>query len=261
MSADAGLGPADLRPGRHQDQPRARDAGRRGDAPGELEAVQVRHAQVEDGEVVRRARGGGRAQSVRARPERRPPRRRPCPSARAGRGGSCGSSRCRRRPAPAARRAVAADLGGVDDVGIVGMGERDREPEGAARAGLALHADLAAHGRDELAQMASPSPVPPYLRVVEESACEKVSKIRVASSSAMPMPVSDTSKRTTTPIGRPAPPATPGRPPRPGGELHRVAGQVEQHLPEPGRVAAQRRSAGPASSRRAARGPWCGPAR
>ena len=47
-------------------------------------------------------------------------------------------------------------------------------------------------------EMASPSPVPPYLRVVEESACEKVSKIRVASSSATPIPVSDTSKRTTS---------------------------------------------------------------
>jgi len=41
----------------------------------------------------------------------------------------------------------------------------------------------------------SPSPLPPYLRVVEESACEKDWNSRKRLSSAMPMPVSRTVKR------------------------------------------------------------------
>ena len=45
--------------------------------------------------------------------------------------------------------------------------------------------------RDE---MANPNPVPPYLRVVDASACVKASKMRVCCSADMPMPVSRTSK-------------------------------------------------------------------
>ena len=43
--------------------------------------------------------------------------------------------------------------------------------------------------------------MPPNLRVVEVSACEKASKRRSLSSASMPTPVSDTSNRTTTPSG------------------------------------------------------------
>jgi hypothetical protein len=43
--------------------------------------------------------------------------------------------------------------------------------------------------------MASPSPVPPYLRVIEPSACSKAVNSRFWSSAAMPMPVSLTSIR------------------------------------------------------------------
>src|SRR4051794_15992034 len=46
--------------------------------------------------------------------------------------------------------------------------------------------------------MARPSPVPPYLRVVEPSACANDSKMRPCFSRGTPMPLSDTSKRSTT---------------------------------------------------------------
>ena len=45
-------------------------------------------------------------------------------------------------------------------------------------------------------EIARPSPVPPYLRVVEESTCEKLLNSRSSRSGGMPMPVSLTSRRT-----------------------------------------------------------------
>src|SRR5215469_11103592 len=45
--------------------------------------------------------------------------------------------------------------------------------------------------------IARPRPVPPYLRLVEASACWKASKISFCFSAGMPMPVSETSKTTT----------------------------------------------------------------
>ena len=45
-------------------------------------------------------------------------------------------------------------------------------------------------------QIASPSPVPPYSRVVDASAWLKAWNSRVWASGSMPMPVSRTSKRT-----------------------------------------------------------------
>ncbi len=51
------------------------------------------------------------------------------------------------------------------------------------------------------AQMVSPSPVPPYSRVVELSACEKASNTRWCFSRGMPMPVSrtDTTRDASSP--------------------------------------------------------------
>ena len=46
-------------------------------------------------------------------------------------------------------------------------------------------------------EMASPSPLPPYLRQVAVSACKKGSKIRACLSLAMPIPVSLMLKRQT----------------------------------------------------------------
>ena len=45
--------------------------------------------------------------------------------------------------------------------------------------------------------MARPRPVPPYLRLVLESACWKASKMILYFSGMMPMPVSETSNATT----------------------------------------------------------------
>ena len=47
-------------------------------------------------------------------------------------------------------------------------------------------------------EIARPSPVPPYLRVIERSACSKASKINCCFSGGMPMPVSVTAKRSST---------------------------------------------------------------
>ncbi len=47
--------------------------------------------------------------------------------------------------------------------------------------------------------MANPRPVPPYLRVVEESACVKRSKIISVLSAAIPIPVSTTLNRSQAP--------------------------------------------------------------
>ena len=47
--------------------------------------------------------------------------------------------------------------------------------------------------------IASPSPVPPYFRLVLASACWKASKMIRCLSGEMPMPVSDTSKAITLP--------------------------------------------------------------
>lgn len=53
-------------------------------------------------------------------------------------------------------------------------------------------------------QMVSPRPVPPYRRVVEASAWENGSNSRTTSCGAMPMPVSQTSKRNAATSGEPA---------------------------------------------------------
>ena len=88
--------------------------------------------------------------------------------------------------------------------------------------------------------IASPRPVPPNRRVVDESACENGSNIRIWSSGAMPMPVSDTSKRTTAVVASSRDERRREHDLALGGELHRVRHQVDEHLPQPRRVAAQR---------------------
>ena len=89
-------------------------------------------------------------------------------------------------------------------------------------------------------QMARPRPVPPNLRVVEESACENASNSRSRSA----LVDADAGVGDLEPDHHAVrvrhPPAGRGRPPRPCvGELHRVGGEVQQHLAQPGRVAAQ----------------------
>ncbi len=86
--------------------------------------------------------------------------------------------------------------------------------------------------------MARPSPVPPYLRVVEPSACSNGSKIARRFSAGMPIPVSATEKRSEGDALR-----------REGldvdrdgdlammSELDRVADEVDHDLAESARVA------------------------
>ena len=179
--------------------------------------------------------------SVEPRPGPRRPRRRPRPSGRAGRGGSCGSSRCRRRRAPAARR------GSPPTWARSPQRDRGRRVSGTVNQKvLPTPSSLSTPISPPIAatswrEMASPSPVPPYLRVVEESACEKVSKSR-----ARRLRRRRRCRCRTPRSGPPADRRSRSAEPGPddhlalGGELHRVAGQVEQHLADPGRVAAQR---------------------
>ena len=86
-------------------------------------------------------------------------------------------------------------------------------------------------------QMLSPRPVPPCVRVVDESACENGSNSRSACAASMPIPVSVTSKRTRRPrsVGSPSVTRTvisPG-----SGELDRVGDEVGEHLLEAEAVA------------------------
>ena len=53
---------------------------------------------------------------------------------------------------------------------VVHRRETRGEMKGAALAGLTLHPDAPAHQLDERDEIVRPSPVPPYLRVVEPSA-------------------------------------------------------------------------------------------
>ena len=89
--------------------------------------------------------------------------------------------------------------------------------------------------------MASPSPVPPYLRVVEPSACVNAWNSPRCASAEMPMPVSVTSKRSVTCDGAVADLRHAHDDFAVLGELHGVADQVGQHLAQRPGIAAQRR--------------------
>ena len=87
-------------------------------------------------------------------------------------------------------------------------------------------------------EMARPRPVPPYLRVVEASACEKLSKMVERRSAGIPMPVSETEKCSVA--------GTAGSPSfhqhgefAPLGEFGGVAEQVQEYLPEAAGIADQ----------------------
>ena len=83
--------------------------------------------------------------------------------------------------------------------------------------------------------MASPSPVPPYRRLMDASACPNDSKRRSTASGEMPIPVSDTSKRSRS---APASPAKTARQTSPRSvNLTAFAEQVDEHLAQARRVA------------------------
>ena len=74
-----------------------------------------------------------------------------------------------------------------------GVRQRQVERERAALAGL-LTSRISPPSRFASSRLiASPRPVPPYLRLVPASACWNASKMSFCFSGAMPMPVSDTS--------------------------------------------------------------------
>ena len=79
----------------------------------------------------------------------------------------------------------------------------------------------------------SPSPLPPFVRVLELSACWNSSKIFCWSASEIPGPVSDTDTTKAPSDARASIEILAGV-----GELDRVAGEVQQHLGEPALVAA-----------------------
>src|SRR6058998_629739 len=80
-------------------------------------------------------------------------------------------------------------------------------------------------------EMVRPRPVPPYWRVVEESACVKLSKMTSSLSAGMPMPVSETEQQRARLLGRRVvldsqDDLTGHR------ELERVAYQIQEDLPQ-----------------------------
>ena len=93
--------------------------------------------------------------------------------------------------------------------------------------------------------MPSPSPVPPWVRVVEASAWRNGSKRCSAFSGSMPIPVSATSKRTRRPVSVSLARGDAHGDLAERGELDRVGDQVGEDLPEAEAVAvdAQRRAA------------------
>ena len=119
---------------------------------------------------------------------------------------------------------------------------------------------LSAHMRPPISSarrllIARPRPVPPYLRVVEESAWENDWNRRPMPSGERPMPVSRTANVSSTS-------AAGGRGRADGqhdlaglGELHGVGEQVEQDLAQPRHVARDRRAARRPRTGRRCRGP------
>ena len=104
---------------------------------------------------------------------------------------------------------------------------------------------LSSHSRPPISftsweQIARPSPVPPYFRVIERSACSKASKITCCFSGGMPIPVSETAKRELRLVLA----ASLGLHMKHNfsllGELDGVANEVEDDLAQPGRISHQR---------------------
>jgi len=87
-------------------------------------------------------------------------------------------------------------------------------------------------------QTARPRPVPPYCREVLVSPCSNGMKIASSFSAAMPMPVSRTVKSRVTSSSSHRRPALAERLRR-GREFGGIADQVDDHLPQPARVADQ----------------------
>ena len=85
-----------------------------------------------------------------------------------------------------------------------------------------------------------PSPVPPYLRVVEVSSCSKARKIFSCLSGGMPMPVSLTANRTPTSSGAGSPATSTRTTTSPSSvNLMALPTRLSQHLPQPAGVADQ----------------------
>ena len=87
--------------------------------------------------------------------------------------------------------------------------------------------------------MASPSPVPPWRRVIEASACSNISKMAACLSAGMPMPVSLTQKCSAASVGDSDSARTSSTTSPLLGELEGVAHQVDDDLPQPAVVAHQ----------------------
>ena len=159
------------------------------------------------------------------------------PSARPAASGCAGWWRCRRRRAGACRQRR-LDAGETAPARQAPAGARIGEAEGRRARPGALDPHRAAHQLRQALADRQAQPVPPYLRVVDESAWLKLWNSRVCRpSGGRPMPVS----RTANSAARR--PRVGGRPAHGEhdlaalGELDRIGEQVEQHLAQPRHVA------------------------
>ena len=107
-----------------------------------------------------------------------------------------------------------------------GQADRERRAASGRRSRTVMSPPIR---RQKRRLMASPRPVPPYLRVVEASACMKSWKSLAVCSAVMPMPVSATAHRDPVPVSLTAPRRS-DRDQAALGELGGVAGEVEQGL-------------------------------
>ena len=226
--------------------------------PGPAAARPCRASHVEHRQVVRLAppRGACRSRSraaprSRSRSGRDAPRRRAAPrgSSRLVALSSTTSTR-----SPVSRSAAPS---AAADGGRLPSGQRQLEPEGAAARRLAVQADLAAHHLHQLPADGQTQPgaaVPPGGRGVGlGEGLEQPVLVGLGDADAGVGDLEAQHDLGRRPAGDEI---DPDRHLALGGELDRVGGQVEQHLPDPAGVAAHAPSGRPGSSRPAARGPW-----
>ena len=179
---------------------------------------------------------------------------RPCPTWRSAAPARGGSWRCRRPSARACPRSSGCDAEqpAMAPSAAARRSADDREPEGRALAPGPRSPPTSGRpsARPAAWLIARPRPVPPYLRVVDESACENDWNSRPAARRDADAGVAH----------REVSSHAPSRAARCGrdrqhdlarvGELDRVAEQVEQDLPQPRHVAADRAGTSPSKRTR-----------
>ena len=221
----------------------------------------ARHRRASRGQARRRRRGRSRGRRT-PRP-RRAPAAAPAATLCVGRDANARApvrqSACQQRAFDREAATIITSMppssGGANDASSrsAAAAQRQRDAEGRRRSRARSRPRCGRPcARRCAGRSTSPSPVPPNLRAIPPSACSNSLKMRSCSSGAMPMPVSRT--RMSISPGQIAG-LDDDRDAAAVGELHRIAGEIEQHLPQPRGVADHRAAAGRRRHRRRSRAP------